>query len=109
MQGAAQTANAAPSSRLEPARPGEQARRDSALGPRQQPDEREPDHDQQEAGELESAVAWSSTLPIAAAPAPSRTKTTVKPRMNGRLASATRRPAPRSPRRPASTADTAER
>ena len=50
-----------------------------------------------------------STLTIAADPAPSRTNTTVKPRMNGMLAIATRRDAPRSPNRPASTLDTAER
>jgi hypothetical protein len=50
-----------------------------------------------------------TVLPIAAAPAPSTTKTTVKPRMNGRLATTTRRALPRSPRRPVSTLEIAER
>ena len=55
MQGAAQTANAPPSSAFDPrrraccSRPG----RHRALRPRQQPDEREPDHDQHETGDLD--------------------------------------------------------
>ncbi len=49
------------------------------------------------------------TLPIAAAPAPRRTNTAVNPAMKGRLASATRRPTPGSPKCRASTADTADR
>ena len=47
--------------------------------------------------------------PIAAAAIPRTTKTTVKPRMNGRLARATRRAAPGVPSRSASIADTADR
>ena len=41
--------------RVRPAAAGvlQQARRDRALRPRQQPDEREPDHDQHEAGDLD--------------------------------------------------------
>src|SRR5207253_7829545 len=50
-----------------------------------------------------------TVLPIAAAPAPSTTKTTVKPRMNGRLATTTRRVLARSPSRPVSTLERAER
>ena len=53
----------------------------------------EAEDDENEAGELRLPLG-SSTPPIAAAPAPSRTKTTVKPPMKGRLASATRRAAP---------------
>ena len=55
MHGAAHTANAPPSSALEPAPPRalQQARRDRALRPRQQPDEREAEHDQHEAGDLD--------------------------------------------------------
>ena len=54
MQGAAQTANAAPSSTLEPRLPGagEEARRQDPLGPRQQPDESEAEDDEDQAGEL---------------------------------------------------------
>ena len=54
MHGAAQTANAPPSSAPEPRRraPGQQPGRDHALRHRQQPDEREPDHDEHEAGDL---------------------------------------------------------
>ena len=47
--------------------------------------------------------------PTAAAPAPSRTKTATSPATNGRLATTTRRAAPGSPSRSASTDDTAER
>ncbi len=50
-----------------------------------------------------------TALPIAAAPAPSTTKTTVKPRMNGMLAETTLRVALRSPSRSTSTAETAAR
>ena len=50
-----------------------------------------------------------STSPIAPAPAPSATKTRVKPAKNGRLAVTTRRAVPRSPSLPGSTAETAER
>ncbi len=50
-----------------------------------------------------------TTPPIAAAPAPSTTKTTVKPATNGRLEVTTRRATPRSPSRFASTLERAER
>jgi len=46
---------------------------------------------------------------IAAAPAPSTTNTALKPAMKGRLALTILRPAPRSPRRSTSTAETADR
>ena len=49
------------------------------------------------------------TEPTAAAPAPSTTKTTVKPTMNGMLDITTRRVVPRWPRWPASTFDSAAR
>ena len=54
MHGAAQTANAAPSSALEPlaSRPLRAARRDDLLRQRQQAHEREPEHDEHEAGDL---------------------------------------------------------
>ena len=53
---------------------------------------------------------WSLSTPaIRFAVAPSATNTIAKPAMNGRLANATRRPTPGSPSRCASTADTAER
>ena len=47
--------------------------------------------------------------PIAAAPAPSKTKNVTSPATNGRLETTTRRAAPGSPSRSASTDDTAER
>ena len=50
-----------------------------------------------------------SEPPIAAAPAPSPTKTAVKPSTNGTLARTTRSADPGSPRRSASTAETADR
>ena len=81
MHGAAQTANAPPSRRAEPraARALQQARRDGALRPRQQPEEREPEHDEHEAGDL-----GLRRLVDDAARSPRRrrraaTKTTVKP------------------------------
>ena len=94
MHGAAQTAKAPPSSR--PSRaprarcssPGATAR----SGHGSSPDEREPEHDEHEAGDLESASAWSTTLADRRAPRRrAATKTTVKPTMNGRLASTIRR------------------
>ena len=54
-------------------------------------------------------VVFATTPAIAAAAAPSATKTIVKPAMKGRLAATTRRPAPRSPSRVTSIAETAER
>ena len=52
---------------------------------------------------------FEKRLPIAAAPAPSRTKTIVNPRTNGMLARTTRAAVPGSPSRRASTAETADR
>ena len=56
-----------------------------------------------------TCVCLSTVPPIAAAPAPSRTNTVVKPRINGMLATTIRRLTPRSPRRSTSTAEIAER
>ena len=58
---------------------------------------------------MSSCAVGVTTLPIAAAPAPSATKTAVKPRMNGMLATTTLRAVPCCPSRPASTLDSAER
>ena len=110
MHGAAQTANAPPSSAAEPrrrarwSRPGATARSGHGSSP-------------MNASPITTSakpaicvwVVLATTLAIAAAPAPSATKTTVKPAMNGMLAATTRRPAPRSPSRSTSTAETADR
>jgi hypothetical protein len=56
-----------------------------------------------------SWVVCVTTPAIAAAPAPSTTNPKLKPAMNGRLESTTRRAAPRSPSRSTSIAETAER
>jgi hypothetical protein len=57
-----------------------------------------------------SACAFGvTTFEIAAAPAPTATKTSVKPRMNGTLAIAMRRADPARPSSSGSTPDTAER
>ena len=55
MQGAAHTANAPPSKALDPRRraPVSRPGREDPLGPRQQADEREPEHDEHEAGQLD--------------------------------------------------------
>jgi hypothetical protein len=58
-----------------------------------------------------SSKNWFRVMdsPTAAAPAPSSTKTATRPATKGRLERTTRRPAPGSPRRSASTEETAER
>ena len=109
MHGAAHTAKphraAGSSTRRAPvSRPG----REQPFGPGQQADEREPDDDEDEARELELAVGRENAADRGRR-VPSATKTTVKPRTKGRLASATRRATPGCPRRSASTAETAER
>ena len=86
----------------------EQPRRGHPLGHRQQPHEREAEHDEHEAAICLARLGVDEP-PTAAAPAPRTTKTTEKPAMNGTLEIATRRAVPRSPSRPASTAETAER
>ena len=60
MHGAAQTANAPPSSTAGAAVPGalQQPGRHGAAPARQQADEREPDHDEREAGDLRLASTW---------------------------------------------------
>ena len=109
-QGAAQTANAPPSSTLEPrrrapaTRPGAKSRSGQGNNPM--------NVSPSTTSTRPASSVWrskGSTPPIAAAPAPRITKTTVKPAMNGRLPSATLRAAPGLPRRSASIADTAER
>ena len=111
MHGAAQTANAPPRSAPEPrrARAGEQPRRQHALRHGQQADEREPEHDEDEAGDLRAGLRRERRSRSPRPPAPSTTKTTVKPKMNGRLETTTRRTVPRSPSRPASTLESAAR
>ena len=110
MHGAAQTANAPPSSTDDPPRraicssPGAIAR--SGHGSR--PTNASPSTISTKPA-ISVCVVFATELAIAAAPAPSTTNTTVKPAMNGTLASTTRRAEPRSPRRVTSTADTAER
>ena len=84
------------------------ARGDQPLRPREQTDEREAEHDEDEAGDR-SCVFLSTVLATAAAAAPSTTKTAVNPAMNGSVAITTRRAAPRSPRRLTSTDETADR
>ncbi len=100
----------APSSTLDPRRRSarEEARREEPLRPRQKADEREPEHDEHEAGQLDLPVEGQHAAD-AAAPAPRITKTTVNPAMNGGLPSATLRAAPGFPSRSASMADTADR
>ena len=58
-----------------------------------------------------SSRNWLRTneSPTAAAPAPSSTKTLTRPATKGRLETTTRRDAPGSPSRSASTEDTADR
>ena len=79
MQGAAQTANAAPSSRLDPraraSSPGATAR----SGHGSSPTNASPTTISRKPANSSCRRLVRATLPIAAAPAPSRTKTTVKP------------------------------
>ena len=95
MQGAAHTANAPPSSRPEPRRrapvssPGATMRSGTGTKPRNA----RPSTTRTKPAT--SVCVWAATEPpTAAAPAPRTTKTTVKPRMNGRLAMRTRRADP---------------
>ena len=110
MQGAAQTANAAPSSSPEPVRRAPSSSPGAAIrvGTGSRPMKARPITTSTNPA-IDVRVSESSTPPTAAAPAPTSTKTAVKPMMNGTLESATRRAVPRSPRRPASTAETADR
>ena len=111
MQGAAQTANAAPSSAFEPRPPRalEHARRDDSLRPRQQAHERQPEHDEHETGDLVAPLG----VDVAAdrgRPGPERDEDYGEAdeerdaRDDDPL-----RATPRSPSRSASTADTADR
>ncbi len=110
MHGAAQTANAPPSSTLDPRRrapvssPGASILSVQGSTPM--------NVSPMTTSTKPASSAWlsaGSTLPIAAAPAPRSTKTTVNPAMKGRLANATRRAAPGCPSRSASIAETADR
>src|SRR4051794_14365977 len=110
MHGAAHTANAPPSSTPEPlcrarcSSPGATALSGIGIRP-------------MKASPITTSAkpaicVWldlGTTLAIEAAAAPSATKTSVKPMMNGMLAITTRLPAPRSPSRSTSTEETAER
>ena len=93
MHGAAQTANAPPRSAPEPRRraPASRPGRQHALRHGQEADEREPEHDEDEARDLRRRALPRGRCPTAAAPAPRTTKTTVKPKMNGMLETTTRR------------------
>ena len=97
MHGAAHTANAPPSSAPEPRlrAPVEQPGRQHPLRHGQQADEREPEHDEDEARDLGAGASPRRRCRSPPRPAPSTTKTTVKPRMNGRLETTTRRAVPR--------------
>ena len=110
MHGAAQTANAPPSSTADPVRRAPSSRPGAAIrvGVGSSPMNASPSTTSTKPA-IASRVSESTTPPRAAAPAPISTKITLKPAMNGTLESATRRAMPRSPRCVASTADTAER
>src|SRR5437667_9151169 len=112
IHGAAHTSKAAPSSAPEPrrlappTRPG--ATRRSGNGSR--PTTASPKTTTTKPATACTHVEFSETaLPTRPAPAPSATKSTVKPATNGRLARETRLVVPASPSRPASTAETADR
>ena len=110
MHGAAQTANAAPSSAREPlaARPRQRAGREHPLRPGQQAHEREPEHDEHEAGDLRPRLAGRRQPPSAAAAAPSddeddreaerRTARSPRPRAARSRARRAGRPRPPRPR-----------
>ena len=110
MHGAAHTANAPPSSAFEPRRraPCRRLGATARSGHGRSPMNASPSTTSTNPAIL-SWVSLSTALPTAAAPAPRTTKTIVKPRMNGTLASAIRRPTPRSPSRSISTAEIADR
>ena len=110
MHGAAQTANAPPSSAPDPRRrapvssPGASTRSGTGSSPT----------NARPSTTRMNPATWMRAgperrVPIAAAPAPSTTKTTVKPRMKGRLETTTRRAVPRWPSCPASTLESAAR
>src|SRR5215469_14995874 len=112
MQGAAQTAKAAPSRapeprlRAPPTNPGATSR--SGNGSR--PMKASPNKTTTNPATACTRVEFSETeLPTSPAPAPSATKRAVNPATNGRLPIKTRRVVPGSPSRPASTAETADR
>ncbi len=110
IHGAAQTAKAPPSSAREPrlraptSSPGATTR--SGTG-------RSPTNARPRTTSTNPAISvcafGETTFEIAAAPAPTATNTTVKPRMNGTLAIATRRAEPARPSSSGSTPETAER
>ena len=109
-QGAAQTANAAPSRAREPlararvSAPGASMR----SGQGSSPMKASPSTTSTKPA-IFVRVSWSTQPPSAAAPAPRTTKTTVKPSAKGTLAAITRRAIPRSPSRSTSTAVIADR
>ena len=111
MHGAAQTANAPPSSTPEPScrarcsRPGRDAR---CRGSGSRPTNASPITTSAKPAICVWLVFGDDARDRGGA-APSATKTIVKPTMNGMLATTTRLPAPRSPSRSTSTAETAER
>ena len=108
MQGAAQTANAAPSRMLDPRARARSPVPTARSGQGSRPTNPSPiTISRKPANSV--CVRLSSTLPNAAAEAPSTTKTTVKPSTKGRLATTTRRAIPGSPSRFASTAEIADR
>ena len=112
MHGAAQIANAPPSSTREPRlrAPCTSPAPTSRSGHGSRPMKANP-----KTTRTKPATRWSrnwllrNPAPMSWAPMPSATKTAVKPSTNGMLASTTRRADPRSPSRSASTAETAER
>ena len=113
MHGAAQTAKAPPSSmpRAAPARALDEPGADEALGPRQQPHEREPEDDEHEAGgPLEQELVAEEPGPIELGADPEHDEDEREAeRRTGCSRATTRRAEPRSPSRSASTDDTAER
>ena len=113
MHGAAQTANAPPSRTREPRRraPCDEPGADEPLGPRQQAHEREPEDDEDEAGDLleQELVAEDAAPTQRGAGAEEHEDDREAERRTGCSASTTRRATPGSPSRSASTAETAER
>ena len=112
MQGAAQTAKAPPSRKPEPRRraPWTRPAPTSRSGQGRSPMKTSPNTIRTKPATC-SSRNWLRVIesPTAAAPAPSRTKTETSPATKGRLETTTRRAAPGSPRRSASTDETAER
>ena len=112
MQGAAQMAKAPPSRKPEPRRRASWTRPapSSRCGHGSRPMNAKPKTIRTKPA-ICSIRNWFcvNESPIAAAPAPSRTKTVTSPATNGRLERTTRRDEPGSPSRSASTDETAER